>query len=67
MTPYSISRQTRLDLDAIWGNIAKHNISAADRLLAKLFDAFLHLSRSPFAGELCEELRQGLRRFCVSN
>jgi plasmid stabilization system protein ParE len=30
-------------------------------------NAFLHLSRSPLAGELCEELRPGLRRFCVRN
>ncbi len=67
MTPYSISREARRDLDAIWYAIAKHNLAAADRMLVKLFDVFLHLSRSPLAGESCDELRPGLRRFCVGN
>ena len=67
MTPYSISCEARRDLDAIWYAIAKHNLAAADRMLVKLFDVFLHLSRSPLAGESCDELRPGLRRFCVGN
>jgi toxin ParE1/3/4 len=67
MTPYSISREASRDLDAIWDYIAKQGLVAADRVLAKLFDTFLHLSRNPMAGELCEELRRGLRRFCVGS
>jgi toxin ParE1/3/4 len=67
MTPYSTSREARSDLDKIWGSVAKHNLSAADRLLVKLLDAFLPLACNPMAGELCEELRPGLRRFCVGN
>ena len=67
MTPYAISREARRDLDVLWFAIAKHNLPAADRVLVRLFDVFLHLSRSPLAGEVCEELRPGLRRFCVEN
>ena len=67
MTPYTLSREARRDLDAIWYAIARHNLLAADRMLVRLFDIFLHLSRSPLAGESCEELRSGLRRYCVGN
>ena len=63
MTPYTVSREARRDLDAIWYAIARHNLLAADRMLVRLFDIFLHLSRSPLAGESCEELRSGLRRY----
>ena len=67
MTPYTVSREARRDLDAIWYAIARHNLLAADRMLVRLFDVFLHLSRSPLAGESCEELRPGLLRFCVGS
>jgi plasmid stabilization system protein ParE len=67
MTPYSISREARRDLDEIWFFISKHDLAAADSMLLKLLDVFLHVSRNPLAGELCEELRPGLRRFCVGN
>jgi toxin ParE1/3/4 len=67
MLSYSITRKARSDLDGIWDCIAKQDLSAADRVIAKLFDAFLFPARNQLAGELCEGLRPGLRRFCVGN
>jgi plasmid stabilization system protein ParE len=67
MTRYAISRAAKSDLDGIWDHVAQDAPLAADRLIGKLFDAFRHLSSTPLAGELCEHLRPGLRRFCMGN
>ena len=45
-----------MDLDEIWDYIAEDNIDAADRWIAKLFDAFDGLARTPGMGHKREDL-----------
>ena len=45
-----------LDLDEIWEYIAADNIEAADLWIAKLFDAFEVLGRTPGVGHRREDL-----------
>jgi plasmid stabilization system protein ParE len=47
MKEYVLSTGAELDLDEIWEYIAHDNIEAADRWIAKLFDAFVALTRTP--------------------
>jgi plasmid stabilization system protein ParE len=44
------------DLDDIWEYIARDNIDAADRWIAKLFDAFESLAQTPGLGHTREDL-----------
>jgi toxin ParE1/3/4 len=44
------------DLDAIWEYIAQDDMDAADRWIAKLFDAFNALARTPGMGHKREDL-----------
>ena len=50
MTSYVLGPDADLDLDAIWEYIASDNIDAADRWIAKLFDAFEALGQTPRMG-----------------
>jgi plasmid stabilization system protein ParE len=50
VTGYVLSVDADLDLDDIWEYIARDNIDAADRWIAKLFDAFEALGRTPGMG-----------------
>jgi toxin ParE1/3/4 len=47
MTRYIFGRDAAEDLDQIWNYIAQDNVSAADRLIKKLFDAFTELAKIP--------------------
>ena len=47
MKEYVLSVQAELDLDEIWSYIAQDKIDAADRWIARLFDAFDALARTP--------------------
>jgi plasmid stabilization system protein ParE len=51
VTGYVLSVDADLDLDDIWEYIARDNIDAADRWIAKLFDAFEALGRD--SGHAC--------------
>jgi plasmid stabilization system protein ParE len=51
-----LSAAAELDLDAIWDYIAQDNIDAADRWIAKLFDAFDVLAQAPGMGHKREDL-----------
>jgi plasmid stabilization system protein ParE len=51
-----LSAAAELDLDAVWDYIAQDNIDAADRWIAKLFDAFDVLSQAPGMGHKREDL-----------
>jgi plasmid stabilization system protein ParE len=53
---YSLSEGAEIDLDAIWEYIAQDNIDAADRWIAKLFDAFETIERTPGMGHKREDL-----------
>ncbi len=50
MSGYILGADTDQDLDAIWEYIAKDSIDAADRWIARLFDAFEALVQSPAWG-----------------
>jgi plasmid stabilization system protein ParE len=50
MSEYLLSADADLDLDEIWAYIAADEIEAADRWIAKLFDAFETLARNPGIG-----------------
>ena len=56
MTKYVLSPAAELDLDQIWEYIAEDNIEAADRWIAKLFDAFESLAQAPGMGHKREDL-----------
>lgn len=51
-----LSIGAELDLDEIWEYIAQDNIDAADRWIAKLFDAFDALAQNPGMGHKREDL-----------
>ena len=50
MKTYVLAAAAELDLDAIWEYIAEDNIDAADRWIARLFDAFEALAAMPGMG-----------------
>lgn len=56
MKKYVLSVGAEMDLDGIWEYISLDNIRAADRWVAKLFDAFEALARSPGMGHKREDL-----------
>jgi len=56
MKGYVLADAAELDLDAIWEYIAEDNIDAADRWIAKLFDAFEALARTPGMGHTRQDL-----------
>jgi plasmid stabilization system protein ParE len=47
---YVLGRGVETDLDAIWEYIVQDDVDAADRWIAKLFDAFECLGQSPGIG-----------------
>jgi plasmid stabilization system protein ParE len=63
VTGYVLSVDADLDLDEIWEYIARDNIDAADRWIAKLFDAFEALGRTPGMGHTREDLTPHQVRF----
>ena len=56
MSAYILGPDAELDLDAIWEYIAKDNIDAADRWIARLFGAFEALGQTPGMGHAGEEI-----------
>jgi toxin ParE1/3/4 len=67
LTPYLVAPVARSDLREIWKHVARDNPDAAARLRDKVEEVFLMLARHPLLGQMCEELRGGLRFFCSSN
>ncbi len=65
--PLKIQRGVRARADqlAIWTYIAHHNMSAADRQIDRLHDAFLMLADHPQAGRVRIEFDTSLRAFPV--
>ena len=58
MSGYVLGGGAEQDLDEIWEYIAEDSVDAADRLLAKLFEAFEELARTPGIGHKREDLTQ---------
>jgi plasmid stabilization system protein ParE len=56
MMEYVLGTGAELDLDEIWEYIANDSIEAADRWIAKLFDAFEKIARTPGMGHKREDL-----------
>ena len=54
MSVYVLSSEALAELDEIWGYIARDDIEAADRWIAKLLDACELLARNPLAGHTRE-------------
>jgi plasmid stabilization system protein ParE len=56
VSTYVLGRGLESDLDEIWEYIARDNVEAADRWIAKLFDAFELLGQSPGIGHMRTDL-----------
>jgi plasmid stabilization system protein ParE len=56
VTGYVLSVDADLDLDSIWEHIADDSVDAADRWIAKLFDAFELIGNTPGVGHKREDL-----------
>jgi plasmid stabilization system protein ParE len=63
MSDYVLSVDAEFDLQDIWEYIAHDSITAADRWIAKLFDAFETLARAPSIGHLRPDLTTSAVRF----
>ena len=55
MTEYVLGSDAVLDLEDIWEYIAADSIEAADRWIAKLFNAFEEIARMPSIGHRRED------------
>ena len=55
------------DLYDIWSYIARDNLRAADRLLARIDEAFAMLLRNPELGDRMDRFRPGLRAWPVAS
>ncbi len=56
MSGYVLGRDAEQDLNDTWDYIAEDSVEAADRLIARLFDAFEALARNPGMGHQREDL-----------
>ncbi len=56
MSRYLLASAAESDLDSIWEYIARDSVDAADRWIAKLFDAFEVLAVNPAIGHTREDL-----------
>jgi toxin ParE1/3/4 len=62
---YRLAEQAKLDLSEIWEYIGavRGYPAAAHRQLEILYEKFTRLARQPLMGQLCDNLRPGLRAF----
>ena len=68
MNNYKLAAGVEDDLNAIWDYIAQDNIDAADKWIARLFEAFATLRASPGMGHKRTDLTQAAVLFWpVSN
>ncbi len=56
MSGYVLGREAEQDLNETWDYIAEDSVDAANRLIARLFDAFEALARNPGMGHKREDL-----------
>ena len=67
MSRCSLTRTARADPRGIWKHIARNNESAANRVRDRFEEVFRMLGRNPQLGEARDEVRAGLRFFCVGS
>ena len=67
MSRCSLTRTARADLRGIWMHIARNNESAANRVRDRFEEVFRMLGRNPLLGQTCDEVRAGMRFFCVGS
>jgi len=60
---FVLTPEARQALIEIWDHIAEGSVSRADHVLARLYDAFLRLARSPAMGHYREDLADARHRF----
>jgi len=60
---FLLTPEARADLIEIWRYIAEDSVDGADQALAKLFDAFTRLGRTPGMGHHREDLADPRHRF----
>ena len=56
MSRYVLGRDAERDLDDLWEYIARDSVTAADRLISEIFEAFEALARNPGIGHKREDL-----------
>jgi len=56
MSGYILGRDVDQDLNDIWDYIAADNVEAADRLIARFFETFERLGRTPGMGHRRDDL-----------
>lgn len=59
------SPQAAEDVDSLWLHVAQDNLSAADRLVARIYAAEDRLAEFPEMGRACPELADGMRQWPV--
>ncbi|MGO4881495.1 MAG: type II toxin-antitoxin system RelE/ParE family toxin [Bryobacteraceae bacterium] len=60
---FVLTPEARADLIQIWNYIAEDSIDAADRVIARMDDAFGRLARTPRMGHFREDLADSRHRF----
>ncbi|HEY6291040.1 MAG TPA: type II toxin-antitoxin system RelE/ParE family toxin [Terriglobia bacterium] len=65
MSEYVLGADAVLDLEDIWEYIASDSLAAADRWIAKLFDAFEEVADTPGIGHRREERPFMLRQIAA--
>jgi len=60
---FLLTPEARADLTEIWTYIAEDSVDGADLALAKLYDAFTRLGRTPGMGRHREDLADPRHRF----
>ena len=63
MSGYAFHPEAFTDLDQIWEYIAEHNLDAADRVIADIFEALRMLVASPHIGRRRPDLTSRPLRF----
>ena len=63
MSGYVLHPEAVADIDEVWEHIAEHNIDAADRVVAEIFDAIRTLVASPHIGHRRADLTSRPLRF----
>lgn len=63
MSRYFLSSEALAELDDIWEYIARDDIEAASRWIARLLDACEMLARNPLAGHTRKDLTERSLRF----
>lgn len=58
MSGYVLSSEALIELDEIWEYIARDDVEAAERFVAKLLDACELLARNPLAGHTRKDLTE---------